>query len=414
MRISDSLLFKSYLNNFNNTKQIMSKLQTEIATRSKINNPSDNPTAINRLFRLSAQFDSNEAYMQNIENSLSFVNTTISSLQVISDATRRIMNIMYEMQNPIISMDSAHYADKLEAELNNLLEAANMEYDGKYLFGGTDFSTKPYDYSAGKNTVDRKVENIGEQKVIISKSITQKINLSGEDVFGVVMKHTGNIDPTLSDTSKTSVVYDTNGTAYDFKVNYVKTADNQYNMTYEIWTQGASPVSMFGPITKEIKFHSATGQLISIDGESPKQIRINDTAHKIDFVFDIGSLTNKSGSNTLNVSQNQKRDIFNVMNTIIKNLRNNIKPTQEEFDLILDFDKHIINKMADGGNIVHSLNMVRELMENQNTELQKLISLEKDTDIAKAVMKLQAQDVTMNTLYKISAMVLPKSILDYL
>lgn len=418
MRVSDNLLFKTYLNNFNTSKEIMSKLQTDIATRSKINSPSDSPTGINRLFKLNSQLDSNTTYIENIDNSLSFAKSTDASLQVVSDSVRRIMETMYEMQNPIVSMDTAHYADKLDAELKNLLEAANMQYDGKYLFGGTDFSTKPYELSTGNNTVDRMVENTGEQKVTISKSISQKINMSGQEVFGVVNKHTGNIDPSLASTNKTNTVYDANGTAYDFKVTYTKNtgegASNSYNMDYEIFSKDASPVSVFGPLTKEVKFYASTGTVESIDGKSPGQIRVNNSLPPIDFVFDMTAITNKTGSNTVNASQNQKRDVFNSLNTIIKNLRNGQKPSQDEFNVILDFDKHVINKMADNGNIIHSLDMVTNLLDSQSTELKKLISLEKDTDVAKSIMELNSQETTMNTLYKMSSMVLPKSLLDYM
>ena len=46
--------------------------------------------------------------------------------------------------------------------------------------------------------------------------------------------------------------------------------------------------------------------------------------------------------------------------------------------------------------------------------LLELVSKEKDVDVAKAIMEMQAEDNTLQMSYKMSAMMLPQSILNYL
>ena len=116
----------------------------------------------------------------------------------------------------------------------------------------------------------------------------------------------------------------------------------------------------------------------------------------------------------MTLSANQKTDIFNTLLTIKENLKLGIKPTAEQQTQLTNFNKHILAKIAEAGNIANQFTDVQDQITQQKMILLELVSKEKDLDVAKAIMEMQAEDSALQMSYKMSAMMLPQSILNYL
>jgi flagellar hook-associated protein 3 FlgL len=297
MRISDSMLQSNFLSNLNNSKEKMQKLQTQVASNNKINNPSDSPSGAAKIMRFNANISQTKDFIKNVDNSTAFLQESIRGLEYILDETTKVLVNLTEVENPRNDSNLNSFADQIDASLNIILESANTEFNGQFVFGGTDDSQSPYGYSDDNSAIELKVDDVsGERKVKISKNITQKLNVTGSDLFG-------NLDGT---------------------------------------------------------------------------------------------------------------DIFNKLIEIRDNLRNGIKPTDEDVQTIEDFSTSVRNHLSEAGNVSNKLDASSEILSNQVLTLEDLVSKEREVDLASAMIDLQNYDYSLQLSYKMSSMFLAKSILDYI
>jgi len=297
MRISDSMLQSNFLSNLNNSKEKMQKLQTEVASNNKVNNPSDSPSGAAKIMRFKANVSQTKDFIKIVDNSKSFIQESIRGMEYIFDETTKVLVNLAEIQNPRNDSNLNSFADQIDASLNIILESANTEFNGQNIFGGTDDSKSPYGFTADKSAIELKVSDVsGNRKVKISKNITQKINVAGSELFG-------NVDGT---------------------------------------------------------------------------------------------------------------DIFNKFIEIRDNLKNGIKPTDDDVKAIKDFSTLVRNHLSEAGNVSNKLEASSEILSNQVLTLEGLISKESEVDLAAAMIDLQNYDYSLQLSYKMSSMFLAKSILDYI
>ena len=297
MRVTDRLLQNGYLANLNNNKVSMTKTQEQLTTQSKVNKPSDSPLSTNRLLRLNSQASDISTYIDNIESSFGFIDATVNALDGVQNNVQRVMVDLTTINNAAIDSELSTFADQLQVYLDSMFEYSNSEFNGKYLFGGTDSSQAPYTKAGSPVTYTQSTaDTSGVAKIKISDNISQKINITGNEVFG------------------------------------------------------------------------------AIDGT----------------------------------------DIFNRVQDIIDDLRNGIKPSDADVTAIESFNAKVIDRMSAAGNLRNRLENTKDLLDQQELNVQKLISSEKDVDMAKAIIDYENQQFNLDLTYKVSSMILPKSLLDYL
>jgi flagellin-like hook-associated protein FlgL len=168
------------------------------------------------------------------------------------------------------------------------------------------------------------------------------------------------------------------------------------------------------PSASEVVFDSATGKIKTLNGSDNKTLRIVSTSDKIDFTIDLLNTKEGATPEAFSFEANQKQDIFNFLITLRNNLNNGIKPTAEDKKVINDFNLHILDKLASAGNTLNQLSNSEEMLGNQKELLISLAAKENEVDVAEAIIDLQNQDYMLQLSYKMSAMILPKSLVDYI
>lgn len=418
MRITDSMMSNNFINSLNQTKSRIDKLSVQIATQSKIQKPSDSPGGTIKINRLNSQISQSETYSNNIQNGLSFIDNSILAMERIQTETSQNLTKLTELENATNGGDFTSYADAIDLSLKAIMDSANSQYDGKYIFGGTDYSTEPFGMTADDKAVEVKASDIsGKHEIKIASNITQKLNMSGTEVFATIIKGSGNLnkDAAVGDvTTKQTKVYDALGNEYTLDLTFTKTAANTYSLNYDILDGTSTSIYTAPPAAKELVYDSTSTRLKSIDGSTTQQLNIKVADKKIDFMFNLSSVAEKSGASAMTLSANQKTDIFNTLLTIKENLKLGIKPTVEQRTALETFNKHLLAKISEAGNISNQFTDVQEQIGQQKMILLELVSKEKDVDVAKAVMEMQAEDNALQMSYKMSAMMLPQSILNYL
>ena len=416
-RISDLSFTNTYLNNLNVLKNQLSQLNIQISTGKKINKPSDSPTGTTQILRMNKQISQIDTFSNNIQNSLSFANETSFAMESIQSEVVSILTNLTSVQNAA-NTDLSSFADQVDLSLQSILNSANSEYDGKYLFSGTDQSAKPFGYTSDNKYIEVKLNDVsGTQKVRISSNILQKINMTGQEIFGTTITQSGNLDTSHSTgdvVTNQQTIYNADGNQYTLNLSYTKTGSNTYSLSYDVLDSGSVSIFSTPPASKTIVFDPATGAIQSVDGESSFSFYVSDSTNKINFAINLNELGEKNSADSVSLSANQKNDIFNTLIQIRDNLKNGIKPTDEQVQIVKDFNSNLVNKIAANGNVVKQLNDTSDLITNQQANIEELLSQKQDVDIAKAVTSLQNMNYVLEMNYKLASMFLPKSLLDYL
>lgn len=415
MRVSELLMNNSFLNGIASNKSKMDTLSKQIANQSSILKPSDSPIGTAKILRLNSKISSTDLYLKNIQNSFGFVNETIRGLESMESEISGLLAKLVEVNNATNEENFNTYADQIDHALDSILTAANTNYDGKYLFGGTSSSSKPYSLTSDRSAVYVNADDVsGKSLVKIANGTNQKINIPGSELFGTIVKQSGKLDSSAavgSVVNDSISIYSDYGTQFDLNVAYEKISVSEYRLTYDIQDGVGSSIKSG---TVNLEFDPLTGKIIKVDGKNKSDISISDSTQKINFNLDFNSLEIASSSSPLTLSANQERDIFNTIIKIRDDLRNSLKPNESDVNAVKNFHNRMLNKMSDAGFIYNTLENTQSLLETQRVEIEGMISAEKDLDMAKAIIDLQNYDYILQVSYKMSAMILPKSLLDYL
>ncbi len=416
-RISDLSFTNTYLNNLNVIKNQLSQLNMQVSTGKKINKPSDSPTGTSQILRMNKQISQIDTFSGNIQNSLSFANETSFAMESIQSEVVDILSNLTSVQNAA-NTDLNSFADQVDLSLQSILNSANSEYDGKYLFSGTDQSAKPFGYTSDGKSIEVKLNDVsGTQQVRISSNILQKINMTGQEVFGTTITQSGSLDASHSVgdvVSNQQTIFDAEGNQYTLNLDYTKTSANTYSVSYDVLDSGNASIFGTPPASKTIVFDSTTGVIQSVDGKSSSTFNVTDSTNKINFSVNLNELAEKNSSDSISLSANQKNDIFNTLIQIRDNLKKGIKPTDEQVQIVKDFNSNLVNNIAANGNVVKQLNDTSDLNTNQQANIEALLSQKQDVDVAKAITNLQNMNYVLDMNYKLASMFLPHSILDYL
>uniref|UniRef100_A0A7V3E5Z0 Flagellar hook-associated protein 3 n=1 Tax=Ignavibacterium album TaxID=591197 RepID=A0A7V3E5Z0_9BACT len=415
MRITETMMSNYYIGSINQLKDKIALLQRQISSGVRIEKPSDSPTGAVKVIRNNDQLSQIDTYLKNIQSGLSFLNQTTFALQSIQDEVVNVVGKLEELVNPINQQNMNLYADMIENSLRLMVDVSNSKADGKYIFGGTDQSGKPFVYSSDGQTIEQNTRINGYNNVRISQDIQQRINITGLEIFGTIVSTDGTLDKnsavgTIINQSRT--IYDNLGNQYTLQVNLEKTNNNQYSATYSI-IDSASNTVYTSPSTVQLVFNPTNGALETIDGKSPSTINVNVPSNKINFNLDFSQLR-ETTTNQVVLNANQNLDIFNQLKIITDNLRNGIPPTEEQRAAVNAFNSKVIGKLSEIGNIVNQFTTIESMLTQQNLDLTENTAEVNGVNVAKAIIELQNQDYLLQLSQKLAATILPKSLLDYL
>ena len=416
MRIPDSFTQRNYLRSLNRTKSSLAEIQYQIATQSKVNKPSDNPLSNSRIMRLQNQLKTINTYRTNISYGKSMIDNTITSLDSMQTEIQNVIVELTKLNSPIVDNTLESFASSIDGSIKVLVDLANTDFNGQYSFGGSESGTKPFSYDEANGRVVVNSDHIGgDKEVRISRGIKQKFNISGKEIFQSVSEQSGNLNSNsnVGDAQTTSSkIYDAKGNEYTLNMTYTKTADNTYDLNYTVVDADSNTIK--DETVSDVKFNSETGQFETIGSDTFGEIHVEVPNNKIDFVIDISKVKEEDSATNLKSNLSQKADIFNTLIAIRDGLKEGKKPTAEQIKMVNDFNQHVLDKLSKAGGISNKLDSTEAVLANRELEVTDLLSAEKDVDMGKALIDLQTKQYTLDLTYKISSMILPKSLMDYL
>jgi len=146
MRITDSLRYGSLQGNIENSLQNLNTVQQQISTGKKLTTFADDPTGASQSLALRSALGDNTQYSRDADQAKSFLSASDSALGDATSLVQSARQIASQAANSDQSPESlAALGDQVDGLTRQLTQVANSDLHGKYLFGGTNTGTPPYD-----------------------------------------------------------------------------------------------------------------------------------------------------------------------------------------------------------------------------------------------------------------------------
>ncbi|MEK4849508.1 flagellar hook-associated protein FlgL [Paenibacillus sp. FSL P2-0136] len=199
IRVTSNMMSSQLLLNLNRNARTMNETQLQLASGRKINKPSDDPVGITYSLRYRAELSSNEQYTKNVDSALSWLNYNDTVLGQAGDVVQRLRELTVQAStgsNPQSALDSIN--EEVMQLKEQLVDIANSKLNGKYIFNGEQYATKPYDFAKrADGTYDTTkviTTDPGQIQYIVGEGVELPINMTGNDIFG----YTGETDNLFS------------------------------------------------------------------------------------------------------------------------------------------------------------------------------------------------------------------------
>jgi flagellar hook-associated protein 3 FlgL len=138
MRITNKIISQNSITNINNNKVLEDKLNTQLATGSKVSRPSDDPVVAIRALRLRTNLNQvSQYYDKNVKDAESWLELTESAIDTVTDV---VTDMYSECTKGVNGFQTSEDRDKVLANLKALQEEVYATGDadnaGRYLFSG--------------------------------------------------------------------------------------------------------------------------------------------------------------------------------------------------------------------------------------------------------------------------------------
>ncbi|OZQ63763.1 flagellar biosynthesis protein FlgL [Paenibacillus sp. VTT E-133280] len=189
MRVTSNMMNSQLLLNLNRNARTMNETQLQLSSGRKINKPSDDPVGITYSLRYRAELSSNEQYTKNVDSALSWLDYNDTVLGQAGDVVQKIRELTVKAStgtNPQSALDSIN-SEVMQLK-EQLVDIANSTLNGKYIFNGEQYNTKPYDFAKGADgtyDVSKPITtDTGQIQFIVGEDVRMPISTTGNDVFG--------------------------------------------------------------------------------------------------------------------------------------------------------------------------------------------------------------------------------------
>lgn len=188
MRMSNVTMNMSSVNTVNRTAISYDKLITQSTTGKKIQKGHEDPVLAHKAITLENIKASNTQLARNAEDAKSLINYTESMLGQTADSLTKVKNLLIQSGSDTINNESR---DAIVQQINQIIlevtNLANQQYNGKYIFSGTNTTTKPYELIGDPPTGVTSNANGGIITFNVDSSLSIPTNVPGVEIFDTMI-----------------------------------------------------------------------------------------------------------------------------------------------------------------------------------------------------------------------------------
>ena len=146
MRITSSMLASNFMTNIQSNLQRMEKYQNQISTGKNFSRPSDDPVAVTRSLQVRTDLSKTDQYLKNVRDGITWLDQSETSLMEINVLIGRAYDLSVDAANGTKTPEDRQIIAKEALQIQEqLVQAANASYAGRYLFGGYNTASKPFE-----------------------------------------------------------------------------------------------------------------------------------------------------------------------------------------------------------------------------------------------------------------------------
>lgn len=167
MRVTNSMLASTFLTDMNRNLNNLQTLQQQMTSGKEDRLPSDDPFKVARSMQLHTDINTNKQYNKNIEDTINFLDITDMALNQSTNMMQRVNELLVSAGNAAYaSSERLAIKDEINQKIAELSQILNTSFDGKYIFSGSNGTTKPIRTTGGvnySNTTSIKIDTNEEQ-----------------------------------------------------------------------------------------------------------------------------------------------------------------------------------------------------------------------------------------------------------
>ena len=149
MRITPQVMVANAVYNAQKQTNQLSILQQQASTGLRILQPSDDPLGELQVLGDQAQSNRLDTYQQNIADAQAKLNSSVSTLNQVSDLLTQAKSLALQGSNSTNSPEAYQaMGTQVDSILNEVTQLANTQQNGVYLYGGTASQTTPFTVNA--------------------------------------------------------------------------------------------------------------------------------------------------------------------------------------------------------------------------------------------------------------------------
>jgi flagellar hook-associated protein 3 FlgL len=187
MRVTQSMVAANSVRNLSDNYAKLEQYQNQVSTGKKITKPSDDPVAALKGMYFTNNLNSIDQYKRNITSLQSWLSGSENGLTQGINDLQRVRELAVEGMNSTLTVDDQKaIADEMGQIKQDLVNTANTQVAGKYIFHGTDVTNQPATLNSdGTVTVAANISdpNINKFNIEVSKDIPIKANMNPANAF---------------------------------------------------------------------------------------------------------------------------------------------------------------------------------------------------------------------------------------
>ncbi len=181
-RISQSMMSSMFLKDMHSSLNRLMDVEKQMSSQQLYSKPSDNPAEVSRGMTVKNTISRNEQYMRNLDDAVTWLSNTETSLGQITDLISSIREqTIYAGDGSLSQTDREAIAQDIRAMRDELMQAANFNVGGQFLMGGLQTSKAPFLKNDEGDVLYQGDDN--RISFEIEEGLTGCVSLNGRDVF---------------------------------------------------------------------------------------------------------------------------------------------------------------------------------------------------------------------------------------
>lgn len=181
--LANFYLFQNSIQNRNNDHY---KYSEQLSSNKRVNHPSDDPNAAADIIAYDQNLENLDQYSRNIDVASRSLNATDDALNGVKDIVMKAQELNQRAKGLLSADSRVELANEVQQLQQHLLQLANTQINGDYIFSGYKTNVVPYALSNSQpnaNPVETFSGNNQQMVVEIGQGVTLPTQVNGQATF---------------------------------------------------------------------------------------------------------------------------------------------------------------------------------------------------------------------------------------